>query len=237
MTNDQIASQEAKEIETISPDEGHQDEETQTEDSAQLKALLEKERAARLESEKKLEETRKKARERWEKKQENHDGQDDHEDFHGNYSDKLQQEVEKIRQEAREELKNHRISDLAKQYAKTSEEKELILEVYRNRTFPDHLSLEEAVEEAWIIANKNKLKTERAELLRAVNGRKSASNDFSTTHQSPLPSSAPKMAGADAQELVRAGYSWNSTNRRYEKKLPNGKTLVKEPGKSETYIV
>jgi hypothetical protein len=234
MTEENMATQEAEEVEESTPDEQPQTDTSQDEDSAQLKAQLEKERKAREESERKLEITRQKSRERWERKQEQNDGEEEADA--PLTASALEAILSQREEKLRKEMQSQRISEVANKFASTPEEKDLVLETYRNRQFPEHLSLEEQLEEASLIAFKHRYKGERAELIRAAKGKVASSSSYSSTQQDSAESNAKKIGGADGAEMSRIGFTWNSANKRYEKKLGNGKVLTKYPGRPGTQV-
>ena len=132
------------------------------------------------------------------------------------------------RQENQKLLQQQRITDLAKKLASSDDEAELIVEIHKNRTFPDHLSLEDQMEEAYVLANRKRLMGENSELKRALRGKGSAVTSAPPVHHDAPKAREPQVAPQDRAVLVAAGFIWNGTARRFEKKLKNGDILVRE---------
>ena len=144
--------------------------------------------------------------------------------------------LERERDKIRKETNNERIVEVAKEMSSSTEEADLIVEIHKNRIFPGHLTLREQLEEAQAIANRKRFKSENSELKRALNSKENASNDSSTTIRDGQTGSSPKMNSADEAAYKRAGYSYDSKSKLWKKKLPNGKTLIKDPKSNVTYM-
>lgn len=241
MTEEEKATLEAPEVETEvqtevdTKDEQPTDGEPQgepKEDSEQLKAELERERTARLKAEKAASDLAFKNRDKKRKEEPQEDLEVD--------KDKpltardIQALLAKEREAIRKETQLEKIGQLASQMSSSETEKELILEIHKNRSFPAHLSVEEQLEECYILANKKKILGENSELKRALSSKSRVSTDSSTTHHDAPTASQPKLPADEAAEYARVGFKWNATNRTYEKKLPDGTKLVKNPRTGET---
>lgn len=113
---------------------------------------------------------------------------------------------------------------------------QLIVEKWKNRSFPPDLSLSEQLEEAYAITFSKKIIGERNEALRALKGKDNVNKDSSTTHREAMPGTQIKIAPQDDAAIKAAGFDFNRTAKRYEKKLSNGDILVKEPA-GKTFIV
>ena len=147
----------------------------------------------------------------------------------------LSRETDRIRKETNAE----RIEEIANNLSSSPSEARLIVEIHKNRAFPENLSLREQVEEAWAIANKKKLVAKNSELARALRSKDNVSRDTASTHDDGQKGggSAPKMSALDKQSYERAGFKFNVTNKRWEKKLPSGKTLVKDPASKKSFVI
>lgn len=141
------------------------------------------------------------------------------------------------RQAMQKEVQAVRISELAGKMANSDSEAKLIIEIHKGRTFPSYLSLEEQVEESYVIANRKKFLGERNEALRALKNKDNASHDAIGTHQDEPQGSEPNMSSADKQAITAVGYKYNGNNRRYEKKFKNGQMLVYDPKSKQTTLV
>lgn len=130
-----------------------------------------------------------------------------------------------------------RIREFASEMADSDAEASLIVEIHKNRTFPQGLSLKEQVEEAWAIANRKRLAAKNVELARALQGKAGVNTDAASTHRDPQEGTAPKVAPDLKASLKRSGFSYNGKERRFEKKLPNGKLLIKDTPTSQPRVV
>lgn len=242
MSEEQMAAQEANEVDTPvettdeQPTEGdkqgEQPENQPDEDSKQLEAALQREREAREKAEKAAADLAFKNREK--RRREEPEIEEPEGDDKPLTERSLKEILAREREATRKEMMSSEINRIAGQMSTSDTEKELILEVHKNRSFPSNLSLEEQLEEAWLIANKNRIKGENSELKRALLGKSGVSRDASTTHQDAPSGKQPQMAAADASEIARLGFKWSGTNRRYEKKLPNGNMLIFDPKTKQT---
>lgn len=241
MSQEQKAAQEAEEAvkatdeqpaEGESPDKKLANE--PDEDSKQLKADLKREREAREKAEKATADLAFKYRDK--KRQPEEPIEDEASDDKPLTAKELQVILAKEREESRKEFHKSEADRVATNLSTSDMEKELLLEIYKNRSFPSHLSLEEKFEECFVIANKKKLLGENSELKRALRGKQGVSKDASTTHQDPPTGNAPKLAQGEAAEMARVGFKFNTTAKRFEKKLNNGQVLVKDKS-GQTYIV
>lgn len=123
------------------------------------------------------------------------------------------------------------IVDLSDSIAESDQEAELIREIHKNRIFPTGMPLKAQLEEARAIASHKRSQAKASELARKVQSQQTASRSTATTHRDPQAATEPQQSADLEASMKRAGYAWSGTNRRYEKQLPNGKTLVKENGK------
>ncbi len=113
--------------------------------------------------------------------------------------------------------------------ADSDDEAEYIIELHKNRIFPDDLSIADQVEEAHAIANRKRSKAKMKELLRAKKGKKGVSKGGGTSgHQESFRGPAPKVPDDLKASLKRSGFVLDTKDRKWKKKLPNGKTLVKD---------
>lgn len=117
---------------------------------------------------------------------------------------------------------------LADKLASEPAEKELILERWKTRTFPAGMSLSEQIEETFVIVNGKKLISERNEAFRGLRGKEQVNDNAASTHHDSPKSKEPTVAPDVKQVLANQGFVYNNNARRYEKKLFNGKILVKD---------
>jgi hypothetical protein len=129
------------------------------------------------------------------------------------------------------ESQEDKIVQISEEVAGSAQEAEFVRAVHANRVFPAGMSLREQMQEAYAIANAKRIAARNAELTRKIISQQNASKNTATTHRDPQKGTEPELAPDLKASLVRSGYTFNGTTRRYEKKLPNGKILVKESGK------
>ena len=168
--------------------------------------------------------------------------QDDGDDIDEDDEDKpvtgkqLQKILEENTQRTEKRLMGSQIKEIANGLADSPEEAEAIIEIHANRSFPSHLSLQDQLEEAHAIANRKKLVSTNSELKRALKSRNTASNDSAGTHRDPMEGTAPKMSAADTASYKRAGFTFDTKDKLWKKKLPTGKFLIKNPKTKQTYV-
>lgn len=198
-------------------------------------AELEKERKAREAAEKALADARFKKSEAKRKAEESDDLEDDEDDKpltkreHREILAGLQSVILK-------ETQSVRIGDIAKRLSSSDSEARLTIEIHKNRQWPSSIPLEQQLEEANAIANRKKLQSVNKELARALQGKDGVSKDSAGTHRDGMQGSAPKMSASDTAAYKNAGFSFNTTNKLWQKKLPNGKLLNKDPRTKRTFI-
>lgn len=127
---------------------------------------------------------------------------------------------------------------LAKSLSASDKEAMLIVEKWKNRIFPEDMSLMEQLEEMYVSIHRKKLIGDRNEALRALKNKGRVNNNAATTHRdSAKGSSTPKVPEADKRAILAAGYVWNANNGLFEKKLSNGNTLAYDPKSKKTKMV
>lgn len=130
----------------------------------------------------------------------------------------------------RKERQQDRALEIAKELAGSEKEAELIVAKWGNRTFPKSLTLREQIREAYAITHSNKLIGERNEALRALKGKRGVNKNPAGTHRDGTENpNEPKLPAADAAAIRASGFTWSNKNRRHEKKLANGRILIRDP--------
>lgn len=132
-------------------------------------------------------------------------------------------------QETEKRFMATRIKDIAKDLAGSDSEADYIVTVHKSRMWPSDLSLEEQIEEAQLIANKKRILGENSELKRALRAKSEVSNNSARTHHDAQKGVEPQLADDEKLVMQQSGFTWNSVARRYEKKLANGKILLRDP--------
>jgi hypothetical protein len=85
--------------------------------------------------------------------------------------------------------------------------------------------------------NHKKVVSTNAELIRALKSKNSASTDVASSHRDPMEGTSPRMSASDQAAYKRAGFSFDTKDKVYKKKLPSGKTLIKDPKTKKSYVV
>lgn len=201
---------------------------------AELKAERERANAA----EAKLEETRQKAKERMQRKKEG-----DSEDVDESEADvdkpltarQLDERFAAERQHTEKQMQAVTIVELAGKLASSDTEKQLIIEIHKNRVFPAGMSLNEQMEEAYVLANKKRFPALLSEAKRAMRSKDTATDSATGTHRDPAPTSEPKVSSAEATALRGAGFVWDGTQRMWKKPLKGGQFLFRDPKTGKTF--
>jgi len=226
---------EGSEEETEESTEEESDVESEEEEDSNVdidyKAEAEKERQAREKAEKALADKRFKDAEARRKLEE-----DDEDDLDEDEKPLTRKELDAILDKDRKEQTMSKAIEIATNISGSGDEAELIMEVYKSRTFPAHLTLEQKLQEAYLIANAPKIIGQNDELKRALKGKGLSSKDTAGTHHDKPKGSEPQISNADKTVLQQVGFKWNGTNRRWEKKLNNGQTLVREKDNNGKWI-
>ena len=202
-------------------------------DNQHYEAELRREREARLKAEQALADKRFKDAERRRKEKEEK-GEDDIEK--PLTASQLEEILTKDREVIRKETQAVQIAEIANKMATSEAEKNLIIEIHKNRSFPSHLTLQEQLEESYVIANRKRLVGERNEALRALKGKDGVNRNPAVTHRDAPKAGEPKLSPADSDAIKNSGFSWNGTSRRYEKKISGGQTLVRNKDGSVTLV-
>ena len=200
------------------------------------KKIAQDERDRRKKAEKAL------AQNRYKGKRRESDDSDDADDSDGEDAGKTAltgEQLRKILQEEREatrkEVLSGRTKEIARELANSDEEADAIVEIFNNRSFPDYLSHEEKVREAYFIAHGPRLLAKRDELRRSLKSKDTASKGGNeNAHRDAPRAGEPKLEPQDRAEFGRLGFKWDG--KRYSKKLSNGKTLVKDPKTKKVFV-
>lgn len=135
-------------------------------------------------------------------------------------------EADRIR--TRKEMQGEMIAEKAKKLTTNPTEAELIIEIHKNRIFPDGMTLDEQLEEAHIIANGKRILKKSQEITRALKGKETASKDASGTHRDAQPSGQPKLPQADLRAMQAVGYAYDGKTGLFVKKIGK-RTLTYDP--------
>lgn len=129
-----------------------------------------------------------------------------------------------------------RIQEIATELSQSEGESRYIMEVHKNRYFPEGMSLREQVEEAYYIANGRKMAAKNLELARKVSSKDSVSKDTSSGVQ--VENKSEPSVGADVKQALRnAGFTYDASLKIYTKQLPNGKKMFRDPKTNRTGLL
>ncbi len=148
----------------------------------------------------------------------------------------LEEILVKQSQDIRKETQFERISSIAHGMSESEAEANLIMEVHKNRTFPTGMPLQEQLEEAYLIANKKKLAAQNSELARALKSKETASKETATIYRDGQKSES-MMPETEKASYQRAGFTFDTKDKLWKKKLPNGKSLVKNPITKQSRVI
>jgi hypothetical protein len=108
-------------------------------------------------------------------------------------------------------------------------EKNLVLDKWKHRTFPAHLSLEDQVREAHVLANSKRILGKADEIKRAMKGKDGISTDSATTHRVSAKSGAEGKVSSDVKKVLADGnWKYNQAAGRYEKQSGSGKLMYRD---------
>ena len=194
-------------------------------------AELKKEKEARELAEKALSEDRYHGDKRKEKEEEVEEEEDDDKPL---TRAELQAELARHGEEVKKTSRMAQAENYADKISSSDDERNLIIERWKNRGFPESLTLEEQMDEVYASVNSKKMIGERNEVMRALKGKQGVSTSDANVHQDELQQtkSEPDASSADKQALVSAGWVWNSKTKRHEKKSKDGKRTYKRDSKT-----
>ncbi len=132
--------------------------------------------------------------------------------------------------EARKDVQKEQALTIARGMAGSEKEALVIAAKWGNRTFPDGMSLQDQLEEAYAITHRKKLIGTANEAMRALKAKSGVKTDSSSAQRDATPGVAPKQSSADAAAYKQAGFVWDSSKRLYKKPLKGGRLhLYKDP--------
>ena len=126
------------------------------------------------------------------------------------------------------EANAERITEIATELADSDGEARFIMEIHKNRIFPEGMTLRDQLSEARAIASYKRMSAKNVELARKVQSKETASKDTSTGTQETT-SSEPKISADLKASLRNAGFTFDNTLKIYTKVLPNGKKMYSDP--------
>lgn len=226
-TEDDVESDDTEEEDEAEDDTDAEDDAEDKEDDSSSKEDTDYD--AELERERRGKTAKDAFKEREQKRGTRQEDDEDEDDVDDDDKPLTRKDLRKVQAQARKEAMADRAKELADEMAGSDKEAELIFEIYQNRTFPEHLTMREQMEEAYAIANRRSLLAKNRELRRTLRSRDTAGKDVAGTHRDSAVGTAPKLAKADANAYARAGFKYDSKRKLWVKVLPNKKRLYKNP--------
>lgn len=150
----------------------------------------------------------------------------------------LSEILKKNTQETEKRLLSGQISDKVKKFTSNESEAQLIIEIHKNRTFPENLSLDEQLEECYAIANKKRFPALNSEMKRALGSKETKSDDPSGSYREPQKGTGePKLSSNDSEAYAGVGLVWNAQRGIYWKPIANGKKhFCKDPKTGKRWV-
>ncbi len=140
----------------------------------------------------------------------------------------LEELLQKDRQQTRRELQLEIIAEKATKLTGNEAEKNLIIEIHKNRIWPEGMSLDDQLEESHAIANRKAILARNAELKRALQSKDTKSNDATSSHIEPPTVNEPQSS-ADLQAIKSTGYKWDGKLGLFIKQLRGKRVLTYDP--------
>lgn len=148
------------------------------------------------------------------------------------------QKVFEVEQRLEKRLTESQALTKARSMAKSEDEAQYLFERWKRRAFEPNTTVDDQVEEVYIITHKNTLLGENNELKRALAGKgavnRSVGGSYGTETQ---PKAEPKLEAGDKQVLTESGFTYNNSTRRYEKKIGSSKILIKDPKTGKISVI
>lgn len=146
-------------------------------------------------------------------------------------------ELQEILAEERKQNQSREAFNLARALAGSDKEAQLVVEKWKNRSFPADLPIEEQIEESYVITHRKKLLGERNEALRALRAKGGVNKNGAGTYRESTKGNQPKTSAEATSAFKAAGFTWNGTSRQFEKKLPNGDMLIRDAKTKQTRLI
>jgi len=147
----------------------------------------------------------------------------------------LQTLLLKERQANQKAFEESRALEIARKYTASEDEAQASVLYWKTRVVPTD-NLEEDMLFAIGGLNNRKTTARNAELMRALRGKDSINRDTATTHRDAAIGTTPKLSSGDSASYKKAGFAYDNTKKVWTKKLPNGKTLIKDPRTKQTSV-
>ncbi len=125
--------------------------------------------------------------------------------------------MRQILNEDKQERHGDYAKDVATEVASSEKEANAILAIWKNRSYPQGMSVRAQLLEAQGTVNFKRSQAENGELKRKINSKDTVSKDVASTHKDSVDADAPKIKPDDAQALKAAGFKWNGKKNVYRK--------------------
>lgn len=158
-------------------------------------------------------------------------GKEEDKDEEGENDDKpitprqLREILRQDHEQNRKEILAETIKERVKKLAGSDAEAALIIAIHKNRTWPAGISLDQQLEEAYVIANRKRILGKNSELTRALRSKGTRSKDGAPAHRdAPIPNE-PK-GDQDVAALKQKGFTWEAKTGLYKKDIVGGKRTL-----------
>lgn len=145
-------------------------------------------------------------------------------------------EARKQREEDRRLMLEGQALSTARGFGVSEKKAQLIVAVWRNRGFPENMSLSDQLDEAYAIANRKTLVSERNEAMRVARNRGGVTEAAAESHRDSQTTGEPKLPEGEKRALAAAGFVYDAAKRMYKKPLRGGKMfLYRDPKSGKTF--
>lgn len=140
----------------------------------------------------------------------------------------LQRLLQREREVTKKEFEQERALEYARKNTSSEQEAQAAILYWKNRVIPTG-NLEEDLSFAIAGLTHKKTVAKNAELARAVKGKQAANTKATGTHHDGTDTTASRIDAGTEASYKRAGFAYDSKDRMWKKKLPNGNFLIKDP--------
>lgn len=145
-------------------------------------------------------------------------------------------EARKQREEDRRIMLEGQALSTARGFGVSEKKAQLIVAVWKNRGFPADMSLPDQMDEAYAIANRKTLVSERNEAMRAARNKGGITEVAAESHRDSQRTGEPKLPEGEKRALAAAGFVYDGSKRMYKKSLREGKLfLYRDPKTGKTF--
>lgn len=141
----------------------------------------------------------------------------------------------KERQAAQKEFQEAKALEIARGLTSSESEAQAALLYWKSRVIPTG-DLNADISFAVGGLNHKKVVAKNLELARALRGRDGVTTDFAGTYRDAPEGTEPKLDASTKASYTRAGFTYDTKDKVWKKKLPSGKFLIKDPRTKSTRV-